>query len=248
MVVTSILSVVSLVVMSAIAASNDFWQYGTATLDANARAARGLQRMVGELRNTMGVVPLSIYASTSQVQILGFHPLTDLDGDGTVYNAVTGVLEFDPTWEVRYTYDAATGILLRQSFRWDSPAHLWVVNDGTGTNDVVATGISSMRLRPQGLLTVDDDPAGWSCWLNDPVNGSCPAIGQLQVEVTSTQQVFDQGGFRPIAKTATTTLTLIHENVPSPIPLTYNVALTSPGTTQENFNVYNQFPGGSFLQ
>ncbi|MBI4356060.1 MAG: prepilin-type N-terminal cleavage/methylation domain-containing protein [Candidatus Omnitrophica bacterium] len=249
MMVTSIFSVVSLVVMGALAASNDFWKYGNATLDANARAARGLQRMVGELRNTLGSgVSLNMYVSWDNYQYFGFCPLTDLDGDGTVYNATTGALEYDRGYEVAYLWTSepgGTGELRRQTYRWTpNPPHYYYTP--AETNELVATGISRLRFIADGLPYFDPNTGqGWGCWFGN-IFGDCPAIKNVRIEVESTQQVFDKGGYRPITKTATTTLTLIHENVPPTIPLTYNVALTSQATAQES--VYTQFTAESVPQ
>ncbi|MBI4355077.1 MAG: type II secretion system protein [Candidatus Omnitrophica bacterium] len=241
MVVTSILTVVSLVVMGAIAASNDFWQYGTATLDANAQAARSVQRIVGELRNMMGATTICSYNNQiASNNSLGFFPLADVDGDGTTSNAATGVLEYarcpdgiTPATEIQFFRNPAANQLRRM-----------VINgcDGSQSETVVADGITSLQ------FVINNDPAfaGGDCsWR---VAGSpCPAAARtVVVQVQSVEQVLEAGGLRPITRSAAMTVNLRHDRLPG-IPFTYNVGVTQL-YRQEDFVLYQYYPEDTFPQ
>jgi hypothetical protein len=265
-VTTFIVMIVGLVIAGVIASANDFWKYSSAKLDAKSQSEIALQKIVGEMRNNMGALPLSAYGQSQSGGYIstqpgdfrtwsgprdgiGFFPLTDMDGDGNLYSPATGALEYDPCHEVRYVLYQSPGWRDKEIWRHDFNSRINPTTCGawTTTSTLLASNITGLR------FIVNNDPSQGGCHWNPAVGlPPCPVAQEIQVEVTSNIWVMDKGRFRLVPQTVGTTLTLPHETIAPVVPLADTTpppdAINLSPKWQEDPGVYIQYPDGTFPQ
>jgi len=112
----------------------DFWEFSVTSSDLQSNGQHAMNMMTKELRNatrTQGMTPpdAGVLGTPPNNKGMLFYLPTDIDGNGTITDAVTGDTEWDPNL-IQYDYDNVNLQLLRNTM---------------GTQKVLANYVTDVR-------------------------------------------------------------------------------------------------------